>query len=532
MSDKRLIGKKRERDKSTNSTLKESQGSQGNNRKFLRMQKTINSLRNKIKNMNTRQIQHIKIIKKFKNKLKKKNQISKMYDTNTDILEEYEAYQISINPNNKENCKKWTNLKSKKIYTATEGNEILNLLDNIDDQTEPIQGMNAKGIKKNDYNFQFGQDIPKKKLFGDLKKIVNFINDNYPKNIKHSLKKFFNYKKIHESIAYISKNNGIISKIKKDILINFLLESDKSYLPEAISIMLCKTFSDVPLEEISIDEDKKVFQLDKEFLKAAVSKKIIKNIFVKVCKEYVNNYDENTINIQKILKDSINKMNIYFGELPENLCGITLFTGDVIINGKYLNPIYSTNKSIIAYRKQSLCAIFLVILHELCHILTRIVKNKCDRKAAKNAFIESEDIDSIKTNSFKFIKLKNLKCIFLYWKNKILDEFQIINEKYQKNIGSTQNTSNNKKKTTKINESGNFFDYNFFHSKKYTEITKNEANFFLDLKNYDLSETQYYNALKVLYNKRNNRSQGYLFKSNNLAAAFPIAKCGFALRRK
>ena len=215
---------------------------------------------------------------------------------------------------------------------------------------------------------------------------------------------------------------------------------------------------------------------------------------------------------------------IYFGELPEDICGLTLNTGDVIINGRYLNSIYSKNG--ILNKKISLCAIFLVLLHEMSHILTRKVKETCDKETASNSFIESEDLDSINTKSFKFIRPQRLDNIFPLGENKIMNEYEEINKNYKKNIGSSHNTSIKKEKK-KLNESGQYFDYHFYHSKKYTQITKDEADFFMNLQNYNLSETEYYEALKSLYSRRNKNQKGYLFKRNNLVISLPILRCGF-----
>ena len=594
MSDKKLIGKKRVRSNSINSQLQGSQNLPENKENFLIMQKTIDSLNNRIKNMETKiiakdtkiakmktmqtakdteiakmkakiTVKNTKIAemktkmtamkKKMKKKMTAKNtvitkmktkmnkrqkkytkimknlkqskQIARMNKTNKTILEEYENAQMKINQkNNSNNSKIWNNLNKKKICASTEGNKILNILDDIDDQTVDIKGSKKikKRVNKKDYKFPFGKDIKTEELFQDLKKLVSFINENYPRNVRHALKDFFNCPQIRTNIAYISENNGIISTLKKDILINLLLESDKTVLPTNVASLLCNTISDIPLEEIKITENNEVYKLNKQFLIEAVNSKIINDIYIKVCKEYVQNFDLHNINIKKRLNNIIQNMNIYFGELPEDICGLTLNTGDVIINGRYLNSIYNNNAALS--KKLSLCAIFLVLLHELSHILTRKVKEKCDKKAASNSFIESEDLDTIDTKSFKFINLQTLDNIFPLSKNKILNEYEKINEKYKQSTGSSQNTQNKKLKS-KLNESGQYFDYHFYHSQTYTQITKDEADFFLNLNNYNLSETDYYDALKSLYSKRNKNVKGYLFKRNNLVFALPIVRCGF-----
>ena len=195
-----------------------------------------------------------------------------------------------------------------KINTITEGNKILNILDDIDDQTGINQSIKQKRIEKNIYSFQLKEGIKKQELFKTLKKIVAFINDNYPKKVKHALKELFNYKKIRKGISYISENNGIISKFKLETLINLLLEKDKMFLPSTSSCLLCNTISEIPLEEIKIREKNKIFKLNKKFIKKAVRSKIIKDIYIKVCKEYAN-IESNSINIENVLEETIDKMN-------------------------------------------------------------------------------------------------------------------------------------------------------------------------------------------------------------------------------
>ncbi len=489
------------------------------------------SLAIQLANANVKNKKQSKIIKNYK--LAKKNSKIKneMHETHEKILEQYEFEQIAKDQKNVSNAKKWKNLNKKKNKTI--GEKILKILNNIDENKKKTEN---KKLNKKNFNFPFGTDIDDNTLSNFLRNIVKFINKNYPKKVKRALSGYFNNRKIANNIKLISDTNPIISTLKKDMIISLLLEENKSELTSLTAPILCNKLSEIPLIEIKVKENKKYTILNKTFLKQAVSTDIIGNIYEKVCQEYVADYDNNKhrVNIKQMLTKHIDKMNIYFGELPEDICGLTLYTGDVIINAKYLNLIYSGNTISDLSKNQAICSIFLTLLHEFSHILVRLVKAQLKNNAKSNQFEVSEDQNSPinePNSGMKTYIIKEFPNIFAGKGNKIIDEFSELINDYRTNIGGKKNTSQNMKGG--INESGEFFDYHLFGIKSYFDLTENESNYFLNLNNFKGSIDSYYKKLKMLYDQRKTITKSFPFKRkipNLLTVAFK--KCNLSHRSK
>jgi hypothetical protein len=201
-------------------------------------------------------------------------------------------------------------------------------------------------------------------------------------------------------------------------------------------------------------------------------------------------------------------MNIYFAELYENICGFTIYTGDVVINAKYLNGIYSDSSPI---KFECLACIFLTILHELAHCLTRILKKLNQNK---NQFSRSVDLNSNK--NIEEIDIKSGKSFKFYEKNEVTTKFSNIMEELNKDFKKDKEDkiekSNIEVNDNSFNESGSFFDLNMFYNKIYEEITEEEAKYFLTLENYNIKESKFKSYLKKLYKRNNSSSFTYRIK--------------------
>ena len=272
------------------------------------MQKTIKSLKLKLKNAN--QIIRAKGLSKTKMKIEQE-----MHRTHEEILAKYEKEQINKDQTYKNIAKKWKNI-NKALNEKTIGDDLLEILNNIDKDKEKSTD---EKLKKEDFNFPFGDDIDNLKMTEFLENITEFINDNYEKCVKNALSDFFRNPKIVKNIRLITDDNGIISILKKDMIISLLLEKNKNNLTSLCSPILCNKISHIPLNEIIINEKNNKFIFNKEFLKKAIKTKIISNIYEKVCIEYISGFNNNNSYIKKILCKHIDKMNIYFGQLPEDV---------------------------------------------------------------------------------------------------------------------------------------------------------------------------------------------------------------------
>ena len=453
-----------------------------------------------------------------------------MHEVHDETLELYEEEQIQKDQGNRALSKRWKNLFKKKKNFNNLGSRLINIIDKLDDTK--LKTKNAK-LNKKKYSFPFKADIDENQLTGFLEKIVDFINENYSVKVRRALKGYFKDSKIEQNIRLIDNKKEIVSTLKTDMIISLLLEKDKEELSSLSAPILCNKISEIPLNEITIREKKDNIIFNKNFLKKAVKTKIIRDIYDKVCNKYVSNYSNYNIDITQTLVNHIDRMKIYFGELPEDICGLTLYSGDVIINAKYLNWIYSNNNNSNLSKKQAVCSIFLTLLHEFSHILVRLVKsriNNSNKNININQFEESEDLipGSAPNSILKGYKIKGTTNIFAGKKNQIIDEFNKLIDKYNK-ISGKKTFKKNKKKG--MNESGNFFDYNLFGIKSYFELTQKESDYFLNLKNFNTNIRDYYKKLKYVYNQRKSNSRAFPFKLANFQPyAISFGKCNFSKR--
>ena len=433
--------------------------------------------RKEIKILNQNQIKNKEEIEKMKEKYDEKS-----YTSFTKYIKEItERY---------ENCNKNTKIK-KNFKDDIIDNEITeNLL-------KEIKKINLKEDKYNEpeekyknlenFKFKFGQQITNEKLINFIKASVEYINCSYKKKDKKTIKDFF-CNKVHKYIYNNLSKKGIRNDLTRDCLITFFFKKKFNKFEYSDSLFLFNKVSEIPLKEIEVGNIK----LNKKFLIKAINQPIIINNYIKVCEKYVEDFDSNyytTYKIIEVLKNHINKMKIYFGELHYSICGLTVSTGDIIINIRFLNGIYS-NYNLI--KEECLACIFLTILHELAHILTRILKGK---KRFQNQFICSVDLNKKKIRG---INLKEISFIPIdNNENEIIEEFEKIMGELNMVIDLKAINDNNI-----FNESGDYFDYNIFYTKSYCQITKEEARYFLNLENFNVNEKDYRKNLENLYNKR------------------------------
>ena len=441
-----------------------------------------------------------KKIEKLKNNFSQGNKLLDNFLDN--IKKEYEK-------KNKIKYKKY-NFENKERDIA---NNIINEINKIDIESAYNKNKSNE-IYENIKNteFKFGEEISNYELNNFIKNAVNYINFSCTKKEKKGIKKFFG-QKVNQYIINNFSKKGIRDKVMRDMLISYFFKKRFIKFDWADSLFLFENVSNVPLNEIQVNKIK----LNKEFLKEAINKKIIINNYLKVCEKYVNEFDSTlyTVNqLSKILEKHIDKMNIYFAELPKNICGLTIYTGDIIISAKYLNGIYSNSSTI---KLECLACIFLTILHELAHCLTRIIKGK---KNKQNPFSNSVDLNDKKIRQ---IKIEPVNSYMSGEENKITKNFSDIMKELNNNF-KKKNIIDKKK----INESGSYFDLNMFYNKKYREITKNEAEYFLNLENYKVNEKKYKENLKNLFDKRKNVNQmGVRFKQTDslIDDSLSIGKC-------
>ena len=441
------------------------------------------------------------------------NAFSKLYKE--EIIELYENSQNKSKSkiqNNNQN-----NFETKNKNNSKFANEIITELNKIDTLNINKQKSLYKDVKK--IKFKFGAKINNNKLKKFIINAVKHVNSYCKLNQKNVIKKFF-CEMVKDNIIKNLSTEKIGNDVIKDLLLTYFNNKNFGKIEKIDSLFLFNKVSNIPLNEIVVEN----YELNKDFLKNAVKKKIIINNYIKVCQNYVQNYNKNKYGageLSKILSDHIDKMNIYFGELLSDICGISIHSGDIIINAKYLNGIYSECSPI---KLECLAAIFLTILHEFAYILVRILN---DLLLNKN-YSKSVDLNTEKNNEENIIELQEPDKLYKSKdeEEKIRITIENIMEKLNKNFKTTKTNKDNKE--NQFNESRNFFDNNLFYNKNYNIITHSEAKFFLDLGNYDCDEPIYKSKLENLYKIRlNKREKGFRLKvrKSNLEKAITIGKC-------
>ena len=136
----------------------------------------------KLKNINLRQKNKIKNYQLAQKKSKIKNSL---HETHEEILELYEDEQIKKDPRNKAFSRKW---KNKKQNSNTVGSRLISILDKKE-ETRPK--MSSKSLNKANFSFLFVDDIDEIQLKEFIDKVVDFINESYPGDVKRELKDYF-----------------------------------------------------------------------------------------------------------------------------------------------------------------------------------------------------------------------------------------------------------------------------------------------------------------------------------------------------
>lgn len=147
--------------------------------------------------------------------------------------------------------------------------------------------------------------------------------------------------------------------------------------------------------------------------------------------------------------------------MPENIMALSIHTGNIYVKLNYLRDYYmnKSEESQIIIREK----IILNIGHELMNLLLREI----DQKMKSNFLIKSKNKDNNKRE--------------LKFKNKFTNKFHIMN----------------------IDESGNYFDFNFFNQYYFDELFEKEAKLFLDIKIFK-STKKYNEQLEKIINEEKN----------------------------
>ena len=366
-------------------------------------------------------------------------------------------------------------------------NNLKKLLDNLSKKEKNNKG--KKKSKNHDeineiINIKIGNKISNKQFINSVKTSIKNIENDWNK------KEIFKFKKDLNNLDYINiDSEDPLSFLKKDIIIDLLLQNHYKSKNKEIRILKIKNCSKIPLKNgIKFENPKndEVFTFNKEFIK----KKILNNIGIinsyyftiqKFTKKQYMKFDV----LKKKIIEMIDNTNIYFCDLPSDIYGVTISNGDIYIRGDFLQEVLvSKSKNIKNIKKiqaTAICKIYLTLLHEFAHKLHYMIRKEYENeeKWMGNFFIPSEQCDFDKTSIFYFDNYDGLENVEIKEKDKEENENEI------------------------FNESGNYFDSNLYLGNTLYEIIEKTYEFFLfeDCTSYDT----YKNTMnEILSSSKNN----------------------------
>ena len=185
--------------------------------------------------------------------------------------------------------------------------------------------------------------------------------------------------------------------------------------------------------------------------------------YIKTLKKFISNFNLTKTKLEEYINNYFINHDIYFSDFPDRILALSIHTGNIYINAKYLKEYYTekSEESQIIIREK----LILNIAHELNHVLLR----ETDEKMKKNFLIKSD---------FKNKKDSNKEDNILYVSKFDPNKSHILN----------------------LNESGNVFDHYFFNKFYFNNLFIKEAEFFCNIKNIK-SMKEYNKKLNEIINK-------------------------------
>lgn len=330
----------------------------------------------------------------------------------------------------------------------------------------------------------FGKSLEDKEFLDLFKRTIDYACYSLPKK---------DLKEIKETLKEICKNTNNIftyprplKEIKENGLLTFIMSQNYDEKEESISLIRVNNCSITPLIKLKFEKNNTNHDLDKDELKEILTSKVLLKFYRENLREFTPKFDEkikDEESLKKCITSYINNYNIYFANLPTNIFGITIHTGNIYLKSKYIKEyfnIYLSNNidedNLIIIREK----IVLNIKHGINHSLLREI----DTDMKENFFLKSKN--------------NNSKNALLIFKDKFLE---------------------NKKHKYPSNESGNCFDFAFYKGYYFVNLFKEEAIFFMDVKNMKDENEYSVKFNEMMANKSKNINWGSSInkfkKSNN-----------------
>lgn len=329
----------------------------------------------------------------------------------------------------------------------------------------------------------FGKQLSDEEFLELLNKCICYANYHLPEeNLNNIREKFLDNSKI---ILEIFETPRILKDLLENSLLTILTSNNESDQDDNFDILFNSYISTItPFVKLDFNNNN---NLDKNELKDIFCSIVHLRNYYKSLGEFIPDF-ENFVKSEESLKayiiNYLQIYNIYFCKLPQNIMAITIHTGNIYLKADYLEEYFNKtdlNSQIIIREK-----IVLNLSHELMHGLIRII----NPKMAENFFDKSNKKTKEENNEIKF-------------KDKFISNFYLLN----------------------ANESGNVFDHNFYEGYYFGELYKEEAFFFLGIKDIN-SMAEYKNKLNsiILGEKKNKVSNSSINKFKKLKHERPHCK--------
>ena len=281
----------------------------------------------------------------------------------------------------------------------------------------------------------------------------------------------------------------IIKNLVENSIITILVNPYKEdEIENNISLLSIKDSSYIPLVNIPFIYNKRNYDLNKDSLLADLLSPILIGLFKENLNIFINNFNLSEEQLKNKITDYINNHNIYFIPLKNDLQGISIHTGDIFINLKYIREYFdpsNKDKSIIIREK-----IILIIFHEMNHGLIRTIDTSLNNNFLINSKVKGK-------NKKKYLKFNSV--------NK--------NESFR----------------LPIKESGNYFDYLLSNGIYIDKIDLDVAELFLNIAKFENREN-FINYLKELLKKMKVQNENiFKFKMNYFSN---ISQCAFSINRR
>ena len=412
-----------------------------------------------------------------------------------------ESKIITVIEPNSSVLNEYRNLNEKYIKNLND-KEKKNIFEIIKNNISQTEEKKAKELGENLYNSlislkknDISVDMPKLPFSQSLSdsKFIDLINESisYCESDK-------NFAQISEIIKLFTKEENNIKelflrpKLIKDIMQNALLSVlvnpfEIKQINNNISYLSLKNISYQPLVNIPCTYNNINYDLNKKTIIENTTSKIPLECFHKNMKNFIDNYKLKKEELKNIITKYINEHNFYFIPLKEDLQGVTIHTGDIFINLKYIREYFDkniNNNIKIVIREK----IILIIFHELNHGLTREID------------------DSKKQNFLKNSKVKGNKSRLTF-----------------------KSVFKNAKYYLPMNESGNAFDFIFYNEFYVNQIDICIAELYLNIKKFKTFKN-YKEELEKLLEKLNENETESVFKFRKTLFT-NVTQCSFSLNR-